>query len=380
MSINNVSESELVREGRRMASVCNACRYCEGFCAVFPALERRLSFSEADLHYLANLCHNCGSCYYACQYAPPHEFAVNFPAMLARVRSETYKKHAWPRVFAQLFERNGLTVAVATALAFAIVLLLASTLVDPVALRSPHPDAEGAFYALVPHRVMAWSFGIVSLFVLVAFGVGWARFWRESGERTRDFFDPGVLRRATADSLTLKYLGGGDDSDGCTYPDERPSRARRHFHHLTFYGFLLCFAATTVATFYHYALGWPAPYPRLSLPVVLGVVGGIGLIIGPTGLLWLKFARDKALIDGTQTGMDVGFLVLLILSSVSGLALLLVRETAAMGIVLAAHLAVVMALFVTLPYGKFVHAIYRFAALVRNAVERGRPTPESSPE
>ena len=53
----------LVEEGARMASICNACRYCEGFCAVFPALERRLSFAEGDLAYLANLCHDCGSCH-----------------------------------------------------------------------------------------------------------------------------------------------------------------------------------------------------------------------------------------------------------------------------------------------------------------------------
>jgi citrate/tricarballylate utilization protein len=34
------------------------------------------------------------------------------------------------------------------------------------------------------------------------------------------------------------------------------------------------------------------------------------------------------------------------------------------------HLAVVLALFVTLPYGKFVHAIYRLGALLRFALER----------
>ena len=67
------------REAARALQICNACRYCEGFCAVFPAMTRRLEFAEADVHYLANLCHNCGACLHACQYAPPHEFAVNVP-------------------------------------------------------------------------------------------------------------------------------------------------------------------------------------------------------------------------------------------------------------------------------------------------------------
>ena len=39
-------------------------------------------FNEGDVGYLSNLCHNCGACYHACQYAPPHEFGVNVPQAL----------------------------------------------------------------------------------------------------------------------------------------------------------------------------------------------------------------------------------------------------------------------------------------------------------
>jgi citrate/tricarballylate utilization protein len=73
-------------EVARQMQVCNACRYCEGFCAAFPAMTRRLEFGKADIHYLANLCHNCGACLHACQYAPPHEFAINVPRAMAQVR------------------------------------------------------------------------------------------------------------------------------------------------------------------------------------------------------------------------------------------------------------------------------------------------------
>src|SRR4030088_2573407 len=99
---------ELVEEAQRVLSICNACRYCEGYCAVFPALERRLEFNEDDVHYLANLCHNCGACLYACQYAPPHEFQLNFPKVLAQARKQTYRKYAWPGFLARAFENNGL--------------------------------------------------------------------------------------------------------------------------------------------------------------------------------------------------------------------------------------------------------------------------------
>ena len=60
-------ETEATTEARRAMEVCNACRYCEGFCAVFPAMTMRREFSTGDLCYIANLCHNCRGCYYACQ-------------------------------------------------------------------------------------------------------------------------------------------------------------------------------------------------------------------------------------------------------------------------------------------------------------------------
>ncbi|MEA7543832.1 hypothetical protein ONO12_26635, partial [Salmonella enterica subsp. enterica serovar Montevideo] len=40
------------------------------------------------------------------------------------------------------------------------------------------------------------------------------------------------------------------------------------------------------------------------------------------------------------------------------------RDTSGMGILLALHLGVVMALFLTLPYGKFAHGFFRCAALL----------------
>src|SRR5205085_9473692 len=112
-------------------AICNACRYCEGYCAVFPALERRLAFDESDVHYLANLCHNCGSCLYACQYAPPHEFQVNFPRLLAQVRKETYRKYAWPAALGAAFERNGAFTAIVTAAALAFLVFFTAWIAGP---------------------------------------------------------------------------------------------------------------------------------------------------------------------------------------------------------------------------------------------------------
>ncbi|MGH7058134.1 MAG: tricarballylate utilization protein TcuB, partial [Acetobacteraceae bacterium] len=107
-----------------------------------------------------------------------------------------------------------------------------------------------------------------------------------------------------------------------------------------------------------------------DLPVVLGTLGGIGLLIGPVGLLIAKRKRDAMLVDQASTGMDAAFTIMLLLTSIPGLALLLWRATAAMGPLLAIHLGFVFALFITFPYGKLVHGLYRFVALVRYARER----------
>jgi citrate/tricarballylate utilization protein len=352
---------ELVAEAQRMLAICNACRYCEGYCAVFPALERRLAFSEADVHYLANLCHNCGACLYACQYAPPHEFALNFPRMLAKVRRETYARYAWPTFLGRAFEHSGVVTSVATMLCLAAVFAFTAAYASPERFFAAWSDAQGSFYAVLPHGVMAGAFGAVFAFVLLAFAMSFARFWPDMGEDVMDFVKAPALSGAVSDTMGLRYL------------DTPP--ARRLFHHFTFYGFLLCFAATSVATIYHYVFGWRAPYPLYSLPVLLGIAGGIGLLVGPAGLFWEGVRRDRELGDPTHTGMNVAFLVLLFLVSATGLALMALREARAMGVLLSLHLGAVLALFITLPYGKFVHALYRFAALVRFHLERKRPGP-----
>lgn len=364
----------LIQQGEWFMRICNACRYCEGYCAVFPALERRLTFSEGDLNYLANLCHNCGSCYDACQYAPPHEFALNFPKALAEIRGATYQKYAWPRPLAGLFGWNGLAVSLIAAASVAIFLCSVIGLVGPSVVFSAHSVAAGAFYVVVSHHAMVYVFGAAALFLVAVFAVGLVRFWRDVGEEYGALMVPAALWRATIDIVRLKNLDGG--GEGCIYPDSEPSLTRRMVHHVTFYGFLSCFAATTVAAIYHYVFDWPAPYTFASLPVLLGAIGGIGLLIGPIGQLWLRRRRDPVLTDPNQEGMDVTFLVLLILTSFTGLLLLLLRETPAMGVLLAVHLGAVLGLFLTMPYGKFAHAVYRSAALVRFAIEESRPLPK----
>jgi citrate/tricarballylate utilization protein len=357
-------------EVRRQMQICNACRYCEGFCGVFPAMTRRLEFGKADIHFLANLCHNCGACLHACQYAPPHEFAVNVPQAMAKVRVQTYSDYAFPSALGALYKRNGLTVALALAGGLALFLILTIMVTGGLF----HQPLAGNFYAIFPHNTLAAMFGVVFGFAVIALGIGVTRFWRNVSPA--DYLKAAsgeAVAEAAHNVLRLKYLDGGHGK-GCNEDDDRFTLLRRKFHHFTFYGFMLCFAATSVATLYHYLLGLHAPYPFFSLPVLLGTAGGIGLLIGPAGLLWLNLRRHPLHGDVAQRPMDRGFIALLLLTSATGLGLLALRDGPAMGVLLALHLGVVMALFLTLPYGKFAHGIFRSAALLKWSIEKRQPT------
>ena len=361
-------ESTAEDEAARQLQVCNACRYCEGFCAMFPAMTQRLMFEQADVHYLANLCHNCGACLHACQYAPPHEFGINIPQAMAQVRAKTYKDYAWPLSLGRLYERNGLVVALALTLGLALFLMLA------VALNGAlwGSDLAGNFYNVFPHNLLVSMFAPVFLFAVLALGMGVRSFLRDVKPATGGA-SAGATEALEAGGavLSLKYLDGGH-GQGCNNEDDAFTLARRRFHHFTFYGFMLCFAATALGTIYHYVFGWEAPYDLPSLPKVLGAIGGLGLLIGTVGLWKLNRSRHPLHGDPAQKPMDLGFIALLFLISASGLALWLLRDSPAMAILLCAHLGAVMALFLTMPYGKFAHGFFRSAALLRYSVEKRR--------
>ena len=363
---------DLTADGARTLTVCNACRYCEQYCPVFPAMEERTAFARADLTYLANLCHNCGECLYACQYAPPHEFGINVPRTLAEIRLASYEDYAWPRPFAVMFRTHSLLVAVVLVAIFSgWMLLLARSTGSPVQRVPPGGD----FYAIIPHAAMVALFGSVFAFVVLAIAVGVARFVRDARAantappggskdpqlRTAGARTSGAAWRALRDAMTLRHLhASGAD---CVSNEEERHPWRRWWHHAVVWGFLLCLASTSVAAVYHSVFGWIAPYPYTSLPVVLGSLGGVALLAGCAGLWVVRAHRDGDLSDPGQDGLDRSFLALLFVTSLTGLALLVLRETAVMGGLLALHLGAVLALFVTLPYGKFVHGFYRLAAL-----------------
>ncbi len=345
-------------EARRQAVICNACRYCEGYCSVFPALQRHRAFPDAELTQLANLCHNCRGCYYACQYAEPHEFAVNLPRAMAEVRHESWKSLTWPRGLAGCFERSGVAISCGLVLGIALILALAQAV---------QPASGAGFYAYISHGLMVAIFAPAFVLPLLTLVISLRRYWRTVGGGPCTLGD---FWQACLAAGRMHNLAGGH-GDGCNFEDEdRFSQTRRHCHQATFYGFLLCFAATTSGTILHYGFGLEAPYGFFSLPKLLGVPGGILLCVGCGGLALLKLRADRNLGVARIWGGEMAFVLLLFFVSASGLLLYAATGLAVVAWLLPLHLGSVLAFFLLTPYSKMVHGFYRMAALTRDAATR----------
>ena len=357
---------ELILRTARQLEICNACRYCEGYCAVFPALERRTSYGPDDVHYIANLCHDCRDCLYACPFAPPHEFGINLPATLAEVRADTYRRYARPRALGWLEGWQWARVTRACALSVIAMASVALVVSGAPAVVAQH-EGPGSFYDVVPWLLMLVPALLGTAYVLLGWVLSGYAFWTATEATASRPSGPAVVGRALVDVLTLRYLRGG--GQGCAYPTERPSFQRWSLHSLVFYGFALCFASTCAAAVEQDVLGILPPYPLLSAPVILGTVGGVAMVAGAAGLLVLKGRSNPDASSRWMTQADYAFIGLLGVASLTGLLTLVLRDSRLLGPALIVHLGVLAALYVTAPYSKFIHFVYRLLALLRNRSE-----------
>lgn len=358
----------LVAEAIRELTICNSCRYCEGFCAVFPALTRRATVDSGDVAQLANLCHDCRACYDACMYSPPHEYELNLPKALSAVRLTDYDRYIWPRrVPAALSGAMGVVAGAVTATL--LVVLLAVIHVGWSGIVATTSRAASP-YRLIPYDELLACMLAAVLYSIAVILIAAGRYWDDvrgiHGSLAR------AITQAMWDAVTLRYMRGG--GDGCYYPDdETPSTWRRHLHGLVAGGFGLCALSTVAAAVTQDIVGTEPPYPWLSVPVICGAAGGIGLLLGAVGLLRLKTQASHVTSFSQMTVKDYGLLVALAFLALSGLAVLLTRDTAAFGIVLLIHLSAVLEAMAMAPYSKLAHVVFRFLALVQDSLERQGP-------
>lgn len=354
-----MSVDDLFAEAERQLSVCNSCRYCEGYCPVWPTLETPGELTSGKLLHLANLCHDCGDCLTACMYSAPHEFALNPPALFSAVRRETYRDYAWPPRPGWARGPRGiaaLVVALAAAVA-ALVLALAALLHDPATASAESP------YRLIPHWVLVAVAAAPAAWGCAVAAVAAGRYWRDAHGPLRALARPVTWLLALADGVRLRYLRGGGAQ--CAYPAEEPSGRRRAYHMWLVGGLFLCLLSTAAAFFQEELAGWPPPYPFFSAPPLLGTLGGIAMIAGSAGLLAGK--RESSPERGAPGMRRADYLLLsaLLTLAVTGLLTLGLRATPLLPAILVIHLVCVLTCFAVAPYTKFMHFVYRLLSIYK---------------
>lgn len=361
---------DVLARASREFRLCNSCGLCRRICAVFPAVELRTTVTSGDVAYLANLCHDCRACFAICPFKAKskHDRGIDIPSSMAEVRRQTYASFARPRRLWRLLDgpRPVWLVAALTLAFFAIVTAATG---DPARIVQAHAERR-SFYHVIGYLWLVVPAGVMGIYAVSVVAAGVADFWRRTGARPRDLLGPRAHARAAADVLALRNLRGGDR--GCAYHGDSVSSIRRRLHFAVFFGFAATFAATVAAAFEQEVLGRQPPYALLSAPVLLGTAGGLAIVAGCAG--FLVFGRPSLERRKTEPArrLDRTFTVALGVAALSGLLTLALRSTPAMGPALIVHLGALGGLWVTFPYGKLVHAAYRYAALVRYHVDSQR--------
>lgn len=355
---------ELFIEADRQMRICNSCRYCAGYCPVWPALELRTELTTNDLTHLANLCHDCRDCFTACMYTAPHEFALNPPKVFAQIRERTYDEYAWPRAAVGVAKRPAWVVGAVLAVA-AILALLGALVGGGQVFGSEH---GGDPYALVGHWSLVAAFGAAALFAVAVVAVAAGRYWVDVHGRFAGLLDLRAWGRSLSDAARLRHYSGAEE--GCTYPQGEPSAQRKLHHQLLMYGFLLTFVSTTSAGVLENFFGQRPPYGFISVPVLTGTVGGALAIVGCAGLLALKRRADPGQTTGSMRSADKSLLWALLVLMVTGICVLAFRSAVAFGPLLVVHLSSVLVAFVVAPYTKFVHWVFRLLSIYHDHLER----------
>lgn len=350
-------------------NICNACRYCENICPVFKAIELRRTFSENDIVYLANLCHDCRGCYYACQYAPPHTFDINIPKVFGTLRLETYKNYKKSKFSKNLIEKPQLfsiAIFIISFIFYTISSIIYTGKLNSVGIS----DKNASFYNALPENFLIITLLIPFAISLTIYIKNLINFCDYINIKKCDFLKLSSHIRPLKSVILLEFLDGG--SYGCNYPDEEYSFSRRIYHQFVLFGFKITFISTLIAAFISHILHISPPYTFTSLPVIFGTVGGVLLLLGLTGLLYLRTKMDRIPYNENANSMDMNFIIILLLTVLTGFLVLIFRSTIFMPILLIIHLSIVITFFVMLPFSKLQHAVFRYASIYKYFSEMGK--------
>ena len=331
-------------EAVRQLTICNACRYCEGFCAVWDAIEMREKITMQDAYYLSNLCHDCRDCYSVCPYNDPHPFKLNIPQVMEKVRLESYVEHTFPKFMRKAFDHPAI-YSTATA-----ILITSFSLLFAYYTGGLSAFTSGRLGEIIPPDVYRYITIFLYSYTVVLWSTEGYLYWKAIGGTKNSGWHLGLLRAISDVLLHRNFAGGGT---GCNYPSTESGYSRLAFHSMTFFGFIIALIAS-------------AFYPAFNGYVLYVYVTSSAFLF--LGSLWLflshAFERPK-LSTSNMLKLDMPFTVLLFLSGITGIAFALLPSGLGRSLTFLIHDGLIASVFILAPFSKFIHPVFRFLSLVK---------------
>lgn len=347
---------EVLRRGGETAARCYQCATCSSVCELAPAEapfpRRQMLWTQWGLaDRLAGdpavwLCHQCNDCTTHCpRDARPGD-------VLQTVRGLVVESLAFPMGLGRLVARARSTwpILFGVPLLFWILLLATTGLFQP-------PADFHAYEQIVPHAMLYSVFFPLSGFVALVAFVSGRRYWRMMGAaapRSKSFLS-GVF-------ATVVDIGTHTRFGSCG-----TAHFRRLGHLLLFWGFVGAAVTSALLIFAIYVQGYELPLPLLHPYKLLGNISAVALVVGAGILVAARLSDGKR--AGASTSFDWFFTTVVALVIATGVLVELVRllipgvPVVAVGAYVV-HLGVVTTLFVTFPYSKFAHMLYRTLAMI----------------
>lgn len=364
---------EFFDRGGERAARCYQCATCSSVCLLAPANapfpRRQILWAQWGMEDRLMgdagpwLCHQCNDCSVRC----PRE--VNPGDVMASIRAMVVEKLATPRFLGSLVGNVKKTwpLLVLAPLVYWLVLLGATGVhipnIDPAL-----SGVDGRFHYehFVPHSLIYITYFAATFFILATMWSSGRRFWTRLGAaqpRQGSFF--GALIPALVDIATHKKFATCD----------RGVPKRRWGHFLLMWGFVGAAITSGFAVVYLYretvffswlSLDYSYPVPITHWVKWLGNISAAALVLGGF-LLWLNRRAVGEKLVGVTTAFDRFFLWVVLTVIATGVLTEVFRFIAVPPILACAiyviHLGIVLTLFLTLPYSKFAHIVYRTLAM-----------------
>ncbi|HHQ47602.1 MAG TPA: hypothetical protein ENK19_01795 [Acidobacteria bacterium] len=352
---------ELRRRGGDTAQRCFQCATCSAVCSLAPDERpfprRQMLMAQWGLidRLAADpavwLCHQCNDCTVRCpRNARPGD-------VLQAVRSMVVERLATPAWMGRLVgkARSTWPVLLGTPILFWVVLLgLTGHLAWPAHVT--------AFEQVVPHLLIYSVFLPVATWVLAVTFLEGGRFWAFLGSS-------GPPRKGSFLGALLPVLG--EIGTHRRFADCEAARPRRTGHLLLMWGFVGAAVTSGLLVIALYGFGSKMPLPLGHPFKILGNVSAVLLVAGVTVLSWQRLARPE--VSGSTTAFDTFFLTVVLLVIATGVLSEIARFAlpgSMAGGIYVAHLSFVLTLFLTFPYSKFAHVLYRTLAMTHERMTR----------